>query len=164
MAEKALLSLEFSPFMESINYYFEQPSAVVALRLIVAVVLSGLLGANRERADKPAGLRTHMLVALGCASFTALGFGISSDSTEPTLHPDPSRVVQGVIGGLGFLGAGSIIKDAREHGEGNVYGLTTAASIWVAGAIGVASGMGAYAAAAATAVLGLVILASDRWV
>lgn len=149
--------------MQSIEYYFEQPFVVVAARLVLAVVLAGLLGANRERADKPAGLRTHMLVALGSASFTSLGFGIVSDAPQPLLHPDPSRVVQGVIGGLGFLGAGSIIKDAREHGAGNVYGLTTAASIWVAGAIGVAAGMGAYAAAVTTALLGLAILVSVRW-
>lgn len=150
--------------MSDIHYYFEQPASVTALRLLLAVLLAGLLGANRERAEKPAGLRTHMLVGLGCASFTVLGFGIGTDSQEPALQPDPSRVIQGVVGGLGFLGAGSIIKDARENGEGNVYGLTTAASIWVAGAVGVASGAGAYAAAVVTAVLGLAVLAAARWV
>jgi putative Mg2+ transporter-C (MgtC) family protein len=148
--------------MQSVNYFFDQPFVVVLLRLMLAVVLAGFLGANREKADKPAGLRTHMLVALGSASFTTLGFGIGSDSQEPLVHPDPSRVIQGVIGGLGFLGAGSIIKDAKENGEGNVYGLTTAASIWVAGAVGVAAGMGAYAAATATALIGLVVLALAR--
>lgn len=147
--------------MEGVTYYFEQP-AIVSLRLLLAVALAGLLGANRERADKPAGLRTHMLVALGSASFTFIGFGIGADTDEPALRPDPSRVIQGVVGGLGFLGAGSIIKDARVHGEGNVYGLTTAASIWVAGAIGVAAGAGAYTAAIATAVAGLIVLSRGR--
>ncbi len=148
--------------MHSIEYYFDQPLAVVVGRLLLAVLLAGLMGANRQRADKPAGLRTHMLVGLGCASFTVVGFGIGTDSQEPALQADPSRVIQGSIGGLGFLGAGSIIKDARERGEGNVYGLTTAASIWVAGAVGVAAGAGAYAAAVVTAVLGLLVLAAAR--
>lgn len=149
--------------METITYYYEQPFTVVLVRLLLAVVLAGALGLNREKADKPAGLRTHMLVALGSASFTSLGFGIGSDSDNPMLQPDPTRIIQGVVGGLGFLGAGSIIKEARQEGQGNVYGLTTAASIWVAGAIGVAAGMGAFAAALVTALLGLVVLLSARW-
>jgi putative Mg2+ transporter-C (MgtC) family protein len=149
--------------MQGIAYYHEQPFIIVFVRLLAAVVLAGILGLNREKADKPAGLRTHMLVALGSASFTTLSFGIGIDSENPALQPDPSRVIQGVVGGLGFLGAGSIIKAIGEHGAGNVYGLTTAASIWVAGAIGVAAGMGAFAAALVTAVLGLVVLVLGRW-
>lgn len=147
--------------MPEVTYYFEAP-AIASLRLLLAVALAALLGANREKADKPAGLRTHMLVALGSASFTFIGFGIGADTQEVALRPDPSRVIQGIVGGLGFLGAGSIIKDARVHGEGHVYGLTTAASIWVAGAIGVAAGAGAYVAAIATSIIGLLVLSKVR--
>jgi putative Mg2+ transporter-C (MgtC) family protein len=126
----------------------------VAIRLLVAVIAGGLIGWDRERLDKPAGLRTHMLVALGSCSFTLLGFEVSGHlASRRDDEFDPTRVLQGVIGGIGFLGAGTIIQS-----RGRVSGITTAASVWVAGALGAAAGVGAYVLTAATAVFAFVIL------
>ena len=126
----------------------------VALRLLVAVAIGGLIGWERELADKPAGLRTHMLVALGSASFTLLGFEVGDHLAPRTGDGfDPTRVLQGVIGGIGFLGAGAIIQN-----RGHVSGITTAASVWVAGALGSAAGVGAYVLAVFTALLAFAIL------
>jgi putative Mg2+ transporter-C (MgtC) family protein len=127
----------------------------VSLRLLVAVLIGGLIGWDRQRQDKPAGLRTHMLVSLGAASFTLLGFEVGAHLSPRTGEGfDPTRVLQGVIGGIGFLGAGSIIQQG-----GKVSGITTAASVWVSGALGAAAGVGAYVLAGATAILAFVILA-----
>ena len=129
------------------------------LKLLVASLIGGILGFDRERKDKPAGLRTHMLVALGSATFVLLGFEaggeLSPRHDERAL--DPTRVLQGVVGGIGFLGAGSIIQ-ARGH----VSGVTTAASVWMAGALGAAAGMGAYAVAVAATLLSVLILTALR--
>jgi len=126
----------------------------VALRLLVAVAIGGLIGWDRERADKPAGLRTHMLVALGSASFTLLGFEVGDHLAPKTGEGfDPTRVLQGVIGGIGFLGAGAIIQN-----RGHVSGITTAASVWVAGALGSAAGVGAYVLAVFTAAMAFGVL------
>jgi putative Mg2+ transporter-C (MgtC) family protein len=128
--------------------------AEVTIRLLVAILMGGILGWDRERADKPAGLRTHMLVALGSASFTLLGFEVGAHLSPRTGEGfDPTRVLQGVIGGIGFLGAGAIIQN-----RGQVSGITTAASIWVAGALGAAAGVGAYVLAGISSVLALLIL------
>jgi putative Mg2+ transporter-C (MgtC) family protein len=128
--------------------------AEVVLRLFVAVLVGGLLGWDRQRQDKPAGLRTHMLVALGSASFTLLGFEVGAHLSPRTGDGfDPTRVLQGVIGGIGFLGAGAIIQD-----RGQVSGITTAASVWVAGALGAAAGVGAHVLAVITALFALAIL------
>ena len=129
--------------------------AEVVIRLLVAILVGGLIGYDREKSDKPAGLRTHMLVALGSASFTLLGFEVGAHLSPKSGEGfDPTRVLQGVIGGIGFLGAGSIIQN---HGQ--VSGLTTAASVWVAGALGAAAGVGAYVLAGVTTGLAFVILA-----
>lgn len=128
--------------------------AEVAIRLSAAVAVGGAVGWERERHDKPAGLRTHILVSLGSATFMLLGFEVGGHLAprygEAGL--DPTRVLQGVVGGIGFLGAGAIIR----HGI-NVRGLTTAASLWVVAAIGVSVGAGMYVLAIATTAL--VILA-----
>ena len=127
----------------------------VVARLLVAILIGGLIGWDRQKSDKPAGLRTHMLVALGSASFTLLGFEVGAHLSPKSGEGfDPTRVLQGVIGGIGFLGAGSIIQN---HGQ--VSGLTTAASVWVAGALGSAAGVGAYVLAGVTTVLAFLILA-----
>ena len=116
----------------------------VALRLSAALAVGGAVGWERERHDKPAGLRTHILVSLGSATFMLLGFEVGGHLAprfgEAGL--DPTRVLQGVVGGIGFLGAGAIIKSS-----GQVTGMTTAASVWIAGALGAAAGMGAYVVA-----------------
>lgn len=133
--------------------------AEVAIRLVIATLIGGIIGWDRERLDKPAGLRTHMLVSLGSASFTLLGFEVGAHLSPRTGDGfDPTRVLQGVIGGIGFLGAGAIIQN-----RGQVSGITTAASVWVAGALGAATGVGAYVLALATTLLALLILTSAGW-
>ena len=134
------------------------PEVGTFLRLLVAALIGGILGFDRERKDKPAGLRTHMLVSLGSATFVLLGFEMSAEFSkqgEPAL--DPTRVLQGVVGGIGFLGAGSIIQ-----ARGQVSGVTTAASVWMAGALGSAAGIGAHAIALAATLLAVVILSALR--
>jgi putative Mg2+ transporter-C (MgtC) family protein len=119
----------------------------VVLRLVMAAIVGGIIGVDRERARKPAGIRTLMLVSIGSALFTVIsiyGFG------DPA---DPSRLAAGIVVGIGFLGAGVIL-----HSEKGVMGLTTAAAVWAVAAIGVAFGCGLYLIAVATAVLILVAL------
>jgi putative Mg2+ transporter-C (MgtC) family protein len=124
------------------------------LRLFAAILLGASLGWERERRAKPAGLRTHMMVTLGAAAFTLLGTELMVEiSPHEHARPDPTRVVEGIIGGIGFLGAGSIIQS-----RGNVEGLTTAAGVWVAGGIGAACGAGMYSIAASVTVLSIVTL------
>lgn len=132
------------------------PVATIALRLGLATLIGGLIGWDRERHDKPAGLRTHMLVTLGAATFVLLGFEVGAEMAHRYGNGlDPTRVLQGVVGGIGFLGAGSIIK-----GNGRVSGVTTAASVWVSGSLGAAVGMGAYLVALIAATLTIVTLAA----
>ncbi|MDQ3060442.1 MAG: MgtC/SapB family protein [Pseudomonadota bacterium] len=118
----------------------------VMLRLILAALLGGLLGIEREQKGKAAGVRTHMLVAMGAALFVLLAQQTGMPSA------DLSRVMQGVIAGIGFLGAGTILKDSDED---KVKGLTTAAGIWLTAAIGVAAGMGREATAVLSTLLAL---------
>jgi putative Mg2+ transporter-C (MgtC) family protein len=125
----------------------------VAIRLVVAVVIGGIIGWDRERLNKPAGIRTHMLVSLGSATFTLLGFEVGEHYSKEGF--DPTRVLQGVVGGIGFLGAGAILQN-----RGQVSGITTAAGVWVAGALGAAAGVGAYVLALAATVLAFGILAA----
>ena len=127
------------------------PLLRVVLRLLCAVLLGGLIGWDRERREKPAGLRTHMMVTLGSAAFVLLAIDAATRYGSNTV--DPTRVLQGVVGGIGFLGAGCIIQS-----RGHVKGVTTAASLWLDGALGAACGMGAYVLAAVAAGLALVIL------
>lgn len=124
----------------------------VCVRLLVATVLGAALGYERESAGAAAGLRTHMLVSLGSALFilVPLQAGMSLE--------DISRVLQGVTAGIGFLGAGAIIKLRNE----DIKGLTTAAGIWLTAAVGVAAGMGLEATAVLSAMFGLVILSLLR--
>jgi len=122
----------------------------VIIRLIAASVLGAVVGFERERAGKPAGLRTHTLVCLGTAIFVIVcgGFGMSSDGL--------SRVIQGIITGIGFIGAGSILKLSQER---DIRGLTTAAGVWMTAAIGVGVGLGSLGVAALSTVLAVIILA-----
>ena len=120
------------------------------LRMLLAIFLGGLLGYQRERQGKEAGLRTHMLVALGSAFFVLIPLqaGMSMG--------DLSRVLQGLIAGIGFLLAGTILK---QQAEGQIHGLTTAAGLWLTAAVGVAVGLGREASAVLGTVLALIILA-----
>jgi putative Mg2+ transporter-C (MgtC) family protein len=130
---------------------------VDVLRLFCAAVAGGLLGLDRERHEKPAGLRTHMLVSLGSATFVLLAFETGEEVMSEFGQSgfDPTRVLQGVVGGIGFLGAGSIIQ-----ARGQVSGVTTAASVWMAGALGAAAGVGAYAVLAVATACSVIILTS----
>jgi len=121
----------------------------IVLRLALAAALGGVLGYERERQGKAAGVRTHMLVALGAALFVLVPqqAGVSD--------ADMTRVIQGVVAGIGFLGAGSIIKG---NDDDTVKGLTTAAGIWLTAAIGIACGLGREATAVLSAALALGIL------
>lgn len=123
------------------------------IRLLAATGIGGAIGLNRELTRKPAGLRTHALVALGSAlmTVTALQLGVGNNHTNADAT---SRVIQGVIAGIGFLGAGVILQtDGR-----NVKGLTTAATVWVAAALGISCGIGQWRIAGVTAVIALVVL------
>jgi putative Mg2+ transporter-C (MgtC) family protein len=121
----------------------------VLVRLLLAALLGGLLGYEREHKGKAAGIRTHMLVAMGAALFVLVpqlaGMQIG----------DMSRVIQGVVAGIGFLCAGAIIKHRDEE---SVKGMTTAAGVWLTAAIGIACGLGHEAIAAMSTVLALVVL------
>lgn len=128
----------------------------VGVPLLVALALGALIGWEREWRRKPAGLRTHMLVSLGAAAFTLVTFEIYESVLRAggeTSRVDPLRIAQGVIGGIGFLGAGSIIRD-----QGSVHGLTTAGSVWLAGAVGLACGARDYAIAGTATGLALAVL------
>jgi putative Mg2+ transporter-C (MgtC) family protein len=124
-------------------------AAVLLARMLVALVLAGLVGLERERHEAPAGFRTHMLVGLGSALFVMvpLQAGVSP--------ADVTRVVQGVVSGIGFLGAGAILKEGRGM---QVRGLTTAASIFATSAIGITAGMGKSMTAILATALVLVVL------
>jgi putative Mg2+ transporter-C (MgtC) family protein len=125
----------------------------IVIRLLLAALLGGLLGFQRERVGKAAGLRTHMLVALGSAFFVLIPFQAGMPLA------DLSRVLQGGITGIGFLGAGTILK--READE-QIQGLTTAAGLWLTAAVGCAAGMGREASAILGTVLPLIILSLGR--
>jgi putative Mg2+ transporter-C (MgtC) family protein len=117
----------------------------ISLRLIVAALLSAVIGFDRERRDRPAGLRTHVLVGIGSALFTCLSLFAFAPG-------DPGRIASQILPGIGFLGAGAIIREQGRRGKG-IYGLTTAASIWVVAAIGMAAGTANYLIAAVGALL-----------
>ena len=128
--------------------------AGILLRFLVATVVGGVIGLNRELKHKPVGLRTHALVALGAAVATSLVVWSANGATS--LRFDAmSRVIQGIITGIGFLGAGVILR--TENGK-TVHGLTTAASIWLAACLGSACGAGAWLITACAFVLVMLIL------
>jgi len=115
-------------------------------RLTLSAILGMMVGFERERAHKPAGLRTHMLVCLGSCLFTLISLEFSID---------PARIAAGIVAGIGFIGAGAILAE-----RDRVVGITTAASLWVTGAIGLAVGVGNYILAVVASILTLLILFS----
>lgn len=133
--------------------------ARVVIRLMAATLLGAVVGFQREKAGKPAGLRTHILVSLGTTVFVLAcsGAGMSLDGL--------SRVIQGVVTGIGFIGAGSILKLSQER---DIQGLTTAAGVWMTAAIGVAVGLGSLGIALLSTFVAFVILAFalplERWI
>jgi len=122
-------------------------SIELVVQFLLAVILGGIIGIEREKAHKPAGIRTHMLVALGACLFTAssIVFGV-----------DTGRIAAGIVTGIGFIGAGTIIGS-----KGNIKGITTAASLWTTSAVGLMIGMGEYFAGIVATLLVLFILVLD---
>ena len=127
----------------------------IALRLLVAAALGGLLGYEREQEGKSAGMRTHMLVAIGAALFVLIPQQAGASAADLT------RVLQGLIAGVGFLGAGAIILGTKQV---ETQGLTTAAGIWVTAAIGVAAGMGRESTAILSTLVALFVLSVVPWI
>ena len=126
--------------------------AVIVIRLVAAALIGAIVGLQREHAGKPAGLRTHMLVCLGTALvvLACSSFGMSTDGV--------SRVIQGIVTGIGFVGAGSILKLSQER---KIKGLTTAAGLWITAALGVAVGLGAIGLAVIGTIFAVMVLALE---
>jgi len=125
----------------------------IMLRIAIASLLGGLIGLERDMHGRAAGLRTHLLVSMGSAVFTILSEIISRNANATGFQADPGRIAAQVVAGIGFLGAGVIIKEGA-----NVRGLTTAACLWGAAAIGMAAGYGHYEIAVFTTAIALVSL------
>ncbi|MEO8492256.1 MgtC/SapB family protein [Pseudomonas sp.] len=123
----------------------------ITVRLLIAAILGGILGFEREQKGKAAGVRTHMLVAMGAALFVLVPQMSGSQADAM------SRVLQGVIAGIGFLCAGTIIKGRADEDDQHVKGLTTAAGLWMTAAIGVATGMGRESTAVLSTLLALAV-------
>ncbi|MFC5647893.1 MgtC/SapB family protein [Paenibacillus solisilvae] len=131
------MGLTFNPAIWHISY------AEMTLRMLLALALGGLIGLERELGGHYAGFRTHILVCLGSGVIMLLSmYGFSAFASEPNIRLDPARLAAQVISGIGFLGAGTIMRTGL-----GVSGLTTAASLWVSGAIGLSAGAGFYYAA-----------------
>ncbi|UVL21521.1 MgtC/SapB family protein [Pseudomonas sp. B21-023] len=131
----------------------EREVSRILIRLVMAALLGAVLGFERESKGKSAGVRTHMLVSMGAALFVLAPSMAGAD--EQAL----SRVIQGIVAGIGFLGAGTILK-GNGRDTSHVKGLTTAAGLWMTAAIGTAAGMGREATALISTVLALLVLAS----
>jgi len=135
---------------------FDQESVATLVRLLAALATGMAVGLNRDLSGKPVGMRTLGLVALGAALVVLAGTG--PDGVH--LAPDAvSRVIQGILTGIGFIGAGVILHD---RGGRTVHGLTTAASVWISAALGIAAGLGAWVVLIAGAALALVTLVFGR--
>lgn len=124
---------------------------ITLARLLAAIVLGGLVGLERENKGRAAGLKTHILVSMGSALFVLAPLQMGIDGGDVT------RVMQGIVSGIGFLGAGAILKLDNEE---RIQGLTTAAGIWMTAAIGMTAGMGLYMAAAVTTLAALVVVSA----
>lgn len=129
------------------------------IRIGLCALFGGAVGVEREFSEHHAGFRTHVLVALGAGLFTISGIhAMEAFATDSSVRVDPTRIAAQVVTGIGFLGAGTIIREGM-----TVRGLTTAASLWVTAAIGTAVGLGALVAGAATTVMTLVALVLLKW-
>lgn len=129
------------------------------LRLLAALVCGAAIGIEREQKKRPAGLRTHMLVALASALFTIIAFQIYAEvqATEDDVNSDPLRLLEAITAGVAFLAAGAIFR-----GGDGIHGITTGGSLWLAGALGMACGQAFYGLAFIGAGLGLIVLAVVR--
>lgn len=131
------------------------PFSVIAARLGIATLLGAIVGFEREWRNQPAGLRTHILVALAAACFTIIGIEIvhTTQFDNEGARQDPLRLIEAVTAGVAFLAAGTIIV-----ARGRIKGLTTGAGLWLAGAIGLAAGLGFWQIAAFSTVLAVIVL------
>ncbi|MDF2387896.1 MgtC/SapB family protein [Nostoc ellipsosporum NOK] len=141
-----------------LNTYYLAPNDFlnILFRLCLALLLGAIIGTERQLKHKPAGLRTHMLVCLGCAVFTVIPLQIGP------LQPDAdtlSRVIQGIAAGVGFLGAGEIVRQSSQTSQRlEIHGLTSAASIWVSAGLGIAAGFGLWQLGLIAAFLTFIVL------
>jgi putative Mg2+ transporter-C (MgtC) family protein len=135
--------------------------ADISLRLLAALAAGGAIGLDREWLHKPAGLKTHMLFALACAALSVMAFDVYAMElgNGPGSNPDATRILQGVITGMSFLGAGAIFRN--EH---KVHGLTTGAGVWLAGALGLIFGAGLFPLGVVATILALVVLVFIRMI
>ncbi len=124
----------------------------MVIRMVLSGVLAGLIGFEREWHGRPAGFRTHMLVCIGSTLFTIVSI-LMAQAYSNIGASDPARIASNIVTGIGFLGAGAIIR-----GDASIQGLTTAASIWAVAAIGMAVGVGLYTIAVITTVIVLIVL------
>ena len=150
--------------MEWLTAFGYEPTRVpefkVLGRLFVAMVFGAIVGIDREVTARPAGLRTHMLVALAAAAFTIITFELAEvfNGQSEGLKGDPIRIIEAVTAGVAFLAAGSIIQR-----RGSVEGVTTGAGLWLAGALGLAAGAGYYTLGAIATILALIVLTILRF-
>lgn len=134
------------------------PQHIILIRLLIAAILGGVIGFEREAQHGSAGLRTHILIAVAAALYTLLVFEIFHlADVADNANADPIRAVEAVTAGIAFLGAGAIFQL-----RGNVRGLTTGAGMWLAGAVGVAAAMGYYLIALTVSVFAIIVLAALR--
>lgn len=131
------------------NIVFDEFTFELIVRLLLSVLFAGIVGFEREMTGKPAGLRTHALVSMGACLFTIASFYVFPE----TASLDASRIAAGVVTGIGFIGAGSIIAT-----KGHVKGITTAASLWLVAAIGLIVGMGGYVIAFVASIFSFIVL------
>lgn len=143
--------------MREIINYFQIPDADILFRIVLSIALGAGIGLERELTNKWAGLRTHMLVCLGSCLFTLLS--IYGFSTVITTYPmgDPGRVAAQILTGIGFIGGGTVLRQGS-----TVYGLTTAATLWVVASIGMACGCGRFNWAIVSAILSVCVLVLIR--
>ena len=145
-----------APFLSNfVTPFGNVPLQAAALRLVAAALLGALIGWERESRDKAAGLRTHMLVSVAATVFTLIAFDLMTipGTEDDTLRTDPLRLIEAVTSGVAFLAAGAIFM-----GQGKPRGLTTGAGLWLAGAVGLACGIGNIALAGMATGLALTIL------
>lgn len=148
---RQLLPADLLAFMPGEFLYID--ATEVMIRLVAALVAGIVLGLDREIRHRPAGVRTYMLVSVGAAVYSIVTMEVVMEMRAAGAAADPTRITQGLIGGIGFLGAGAIIQS-----RGQIGGLSTAASIWVAGGVGMACGFGYYSHAFIVAVITALIL------
>ncbi|NJP11933.1 MAG: MgtC/SapB family protein [Leptolyngbyaceae cyanobacterium RU_5_1] len=130
----------------------------LAFRLILAALVGGAIGWNRETSGKAAGLRTHMMVSLGSALFVIVPLLVNSSPSEEAV----SRAIQGIATGIGFIGAGEIVQQVRESGKPIIKGLTSAASTWVTAALGIVAACGFWQVSLIGTAIALVILIGGK--